>query len=548
MSSREVLTELAMLAFAAATPILAAELPGEKSTVELGDEGIVVLDSGISEEDIEKKPYANYVTECLDLLMEYGTDRYGDHHKPVLVTILDVRSRSCPESPPEQTAHWRGQWRPCFWKPRGSDLLVDQSTVEVFYLLSQLTENRKYSAFADRYLGCVTRMVDDKGFFWWGWHRFYDVFADEMSGSHGNSHEIHVNLPRWERLWRVDEKATRRELEAIWEWHIIDKTTGEFNRHGDGRRGCDFAMSGAEFIYAFSFLYAKTNHPVWLERAELIANYLWQSRNRRTNLIPNRPNAGKIRFDGGHLDTSVTGLLCYYLLKSYELTDAEAFRDQAVAYLAAYDRYGYDPSTKRFWGSLTLDGKPVQGPRVQGGYAQYEPRGHVDLWEPYQLGYEFPIYTAQAYAYAYQVTDDRKLLDAAVRWADWIRHCPPSEGCLAENAWYERYAGLFAPHGTFADMYGRTISLFIHLYALTGQQSYLNDARRMAREAVSRLYYKGLLRGHPAKPFYSSVDGVGYLLYALLQLDRVLEKPESIVGAKAIPLGDSRGTINFDNW
>ncbi len=548
MFSREVLIEFVMLAFAGTMLATAGEPRAGKSTGKFSDEGIIVLDSGIAEADVEKRPYADYVTECVDLLMEYGTDRYGEHDRPVLVTILDVRSRSCPESPPEQTAHWRGQWRPCFWKPRGADLLVDQSTIEVFYLLSQLTENRKYSAFADRYVRCVTRMADDKGFFWWGWHRFYDVFADEVSGSHGNCHEIHVNLPRWERLWRVDEEATRRELEAIWEWHVVDKATGEFNRHGDGRRGCDFAMSGAEFIYAFSFLYAKTNGPVWLERAELVANYLWQSRDRQTNLIPNRPNAGKTRFDGSHLDTSVTGLLCYYLLKSYELTDAEVFRDQAVAYLAAYDRYGYDPSTKRFWGSLTLDGKPVPGPRVQGGYEQYEPRGHIDLWEPYQLGYEFPIYTAQAYAYVFQVTGDRKLLDAATRWADWIRRCPPSEGCLAENAWYERYAELFAPHGTFADMYGRTISLFIHLYALTGEQSYLSDAQRTAREAISKLYYRGLLRGHPAKPFYSSVDGVGYLLYALLQLDRVLENPDAVVGAKAIPLGDNRGTINFDNW
>lgn len=246
MFSRELPTGFTMLAFAAATPIFAAELQGDKPTGEFVDEGIVVLDSGISEEDVEKKPYADYVTECVDLLMEFGTDRYGEHHKPVLVTILDVRSRLCPESPPENTSHWRGQWRSCFWKPHGSDLLVDQSTVEVFYLLSELTENRKYA--------------------------------------------------------------------------------------------------------------------------------------------------------------------------------------------------------------------------------------------------------------------------------------------------------------TFADMYGRTISLFIHLYALTGEQSYLRDARRTAREAVSRLYYKGLLRGHPAKPFYSSVDGVGYLLYALLQLDRVLENPDAVVGAKAIPLGDNRGTINFDNW
>ena len=55
--------------------------------------------------------------------------------------------------------------------------------------------------------------------------------------------------------------------------------------------------------------------------------------------------------------------------------------------------------------------------------------------------------------------------------------------------------------------------------------------RTPLREAVARLYYKGLFRGHPAKPFYSSVDGVGYLLYALLQLDRVLANPKAVVGA-----------------
>ena len=36
------------------------------------------------------------------------------------------------------------------------------------------------------------------------------------------------------------------------------------------------------------------------------------------------------------------------------------------------------------------------------------------------------------------------------------------------------------------------------------------------------MYYKGLLRGHPCKPYYESIDGVGYLLVALLQLDQVV--------------------------
>ena len=140
------------------------------------------------------------------------------------------------------------------------------------------------------------------------------------------------------------------------------------------------------------------------------------------------------------------------------------------------------------------------------------------------------------------------MLETAIHWADWIRRCPPEKGCLAENAWYERYARFFAPHGTFADMYGRTISLQLHLFALTGDQMHLDDVRRTARQAVSRLYYRGLFRGHPAKPFYCSVDGVGFLLYALLQLDRTLEDPNAVVGAKAIPLGEDRGAMGFDNW
>ena len=506
-----------------------------------------LLDSGIAAEDVEKRPYAEYVTECADALMQYGTDRYGKVHTPLLVTILDVRTRACPEAPPTETSPWRGQFRECFWKPRGADLLVDQSTVEVFHLLTKLTDEKKYAEFADTYLRHAMGLVDDKGFFWWGWHRFYDVFDDEMDGSHGNHHEIHVNRPRWDLLWNVDEAATRRELELIWQWHVVDKQTGEHNRHGDGQKGCDFAMSGAEFIYAFAYLYAKSGDGDWLNRAKLVADYHWRSRNPETGLIPNRPNAGEKRFDGGHFDTSISGLLCYYLLKSYELTGEGVFRDQALDYLRAYAKYGYDKDTGKFWGSLLLDGTVEPGPRIREAYAQYEPRGHIDLWEPYQLGYEFPIYTAQVYAYAYHLTRDEEMLSTARKWADWLRRSTPSRDCIA-GAWYDRYARVFAPHGTYADMYGRAISFFIHMYALTGEEPYLADARRYAREAVSKLYYKGLLRGHPAKPYYCSVDGVGYLLYALLQLDRALACKEDLPGSKAIPLRKKGETIAFDSW
>jgi hypothetical protein len=41
-------------------------------------------------------PYAHYVRECLEVLIEHGTDRYGQVHAPILMNILDVHTRECP--------------------------------------------------------------------------------------------------------------------------------------------------------------------------------------------------------------------------------------------------------------------------------------------------------------------------------------------------------------------------------------------------------------------------------------------------------------------
>ena len=38
------------------------------------------------------------------------------------------------------------------------------------------------------------------------------------------------------------------------------------------------------------------------------------------------------------------------------------------------------------------------------------------------------------------------------------------------------------------------------MYANTGDEIYLPDDRNMAQQAVNKLYYKGLFRGHSAWP------------------------------------------------
>ena len=102
--------------------------------------------------------------------------------------------------------------------------------------------------------------------------------------------------------------------------------------------------------------------------------------------------------------------------------------------------------------------------------------------------------------------------------------------------------------GTYAGKYGRTISFFLHLYILTGERPYLEKARNFADEAIQKLNYKGLFRGHPAKPYYEAMDGVGYLLYALLELDQVLKDPAKVVVDKKILLGTQQFPMPLDNW
>jgi hypothetical protein len=493
------------------------------------------------------KTYVDYVIECADALIEHGTDRYGPKKTPILVSILDVESRTCPERPEMLDAPWRvvrNERR----NPAGANLLPDQAMLRTFLLLSEATGDARFASFARGYVAySLKHLVDDKGFLWWGWHRHYDVHQDRMVGHLGNHHEIHaIHKIDWDLLGSVDPDAVRREIEAIWRWHVIDKKTGEINRHGDGKKGCDFAMSAGAYIEAFAYLYAQTKDQAWLDRARLLADYYWARRHPATGLLPDRPNAGTKRFDGGSCVTSLPGLYCQSLLVASERTGDASFRNQAVAYLKAWTRYASDRKTGTFWGALRLDGTPIPGPRVGGGYAQYEPRGLLDLWEPYVAGYQYAVYTAQAYAGAFHATQESAFLNTATCFADWIDRTPPGT-VETEKTWYSAFSGGFGRKGAHAGKYGRAVSFFIHLHLLTKEDRYVQSARRVADEAIAKLCHKGLFRGHPSKPYYEAIDGVGYLMYALLQLNELLRDPQAALSRREIRVGKTGTPMPLDN-
>lgn len=513
-----------------------------------------------------QRSYLSYVQECMDTLIQFGSDRYGAVNAPVLVSILDVRTRDCPEVPEALDEAWRTQRRGRR-SPGGSNFFFDQATLDTMLLISGATGDEKYSDFAKAYMSWAMQNLTDtrsghEGTFWWGWHYFYDVFTDtkkafvnsETPGSQSAYHEIHESQSiDWEKMWDLNPVAVQTEIEMIWNWHVVDKATGRVNRHDvitPSTIGFDFSMSAASYVKAFAFLHSKgVGGGVWLTRAKLLTNYYWNARNTTTNLFPEAPYAeGTNRFDKVRFTTAAAGLHTHGLLEAFELTGDPIFRDRALAYLKAYALYGYDSATGKFWGSLQLNGTAVQGPRVTDptDYAASEPRGHLDCCQPYVAGYEYPIYAAMAFAYGYQITGSAELLTAARRFATFIDANMPPEQSLV-NSTYATYSTEYAPHGTYAATYAHIVSFFVNMYVLTGEQAFLDKAKARADDAISKLYFNGLFRGHPAKPYYENIDGVGFLLYALVQLHAVQENPARAVSEKSILLG-SEVQVKLNNW
>ena len=246
------------------------------------------------------------------------------------------------------------------------------------------------------------------------------------------------------------------------------------------------------------------------------------------------PGLGASRWDGTHCFTTIPGPHAALLLRCYESTGEVYFRNIALAYLRAYDQYGYDAGAGTFHAMLELDGTPVPGEPKGAGYDAYKPTGYVDMWGTVWSAYEFPLHAAQTYMLGYELTDegsggDPDLLAAALRWAGVIeRNLPTAVGRRWKDELEAALPLVIKTGGTYAENYGRTISFFVHLYHATGNQHYLQVAELVGREAVRKLYVNGMFKAHPAKPYYETADGVGLLLMALLELDAV---PERLFGA-----------------
>ena len=480
--------------------------------------------------------WKDYVQKSLETIIEKGTDRYGRIHTPLFMDIIDVYTLNAPEKPAVLDDRIRTEDRPHHGRRTagGSNLWLDQPTLKTMYLYSEISGDPKYAQGADAYIDYVLKnCVKSNGMIYWGSHSYWNGYTESLGGD--GAHETLIKLADWENMYRINPQAVKKEIDGFWKYHVQDKETGRTNRHDSPGSG-DFAFSSGSFIIGFCFMYSITREQHYLDKAHILTEWHYSHRSKETGLIPESPwgaeqgEKGNLYWNGEHMFTQVTGCYAAQLLRSFELTGDPVFRDRAIEYIKAYEKYGWDEKARNYYAMIRFrDGKPVVA--FDASRAAHErpftPIGYVNVWRTIMYTFEFPLVAAQASVYAYELSDkgngrhDPELLTIAKHWAEVIeKNLPPKQGRRFKDLMEIAMPELKKTGGTYAENYGRAISFFVQIYRATNDKHYLDVAESLAKEAVEKLYVNGLFKGHPAKPYYQANDGVGYLLWALMELDK----------------------------
>lgn len=503
--------------------------------------------------------YAKKVQITLDTLLKYGTDRYGKVHSPLFASNLDVESLTCQKDvkvyyvsgPRILGARLKRR------SPGGSNQYFDQHTFKAMQEMTRRTGNPAYlkaAVDATEYMLNHTETRTTKMPVLGG-HTYWDLYQDlleyqgkELGPEHKYyKHDFHEfwNWPlAWDIFWQADPKSAKRYANQIWKYHVCRKETGETNRH-DAHCGLSFTFMVGNFIEAWSWAYEKTGIPKFRDHCELVTNFHWSTRNKDTNLIIPAGKRGR-RGDQQNA-TSMLPVFAYHVIDAGRRVDSPQMVERGKAILEAYAKYSYDKDKGAFYASMAMDGKPnspdIKRKLVLG--QETLPKGYQAIWQPYVGYHELPLVSAQVYGWAALKVDKKKYLPVALNWGDlivkawndrygafdsWQEYKTALAADQALMQKYEQGGYIYqAPYGIFADHYGRVIQFALNLYELTNDKKWQDFAVEVADAACKELETEKIFVGHVEKrDFYENSDGVGILLYALLQLQNSLEGKEQL--------------------
>lgn len=471
--------------------------------------------------------YLFYITSHLDRLIKTGTDLYGEKKTSMWMSSIDIATGGYPENDSHRDVDIKKADiaipKGCDLRagkrvyrnidaPKGCSLYWDQPLIVSAYTVAKITKQDKYCKAADEYIkDFLEKCVAENGIFLWGNHYYYDAFIDctvwfesdeepkicDMKNEAGRLHEIRPISPAWETFWRISPEATERCIRTIGEKHLFDAQKGGFNRHADEKQGCAFLEAGGILLEALCWLFNKTGDSSLVDKALKIAEYSWSYRNPMVGLPENNPTES--RWDK-YVCTTEVGLWARCLLRAYELSKVSRFAEIAEGAIGSYLRFGYSAEKDTYYGRLSVkDGKPM----VDNRETIYQPGDYTDIWEPLFPIHDYPMTLAESCLGLYRLTGEDIYKVAIDRWAGIIEKAMPARSGI----------------GAYAEHYGRCIHFLAGAAILVEKPEYKTLAKSLAQEAVNVLFYKGMFRGHSGEDRYDAVDGVGFLMLALIYLE-----------------------------
>jgi hypothetical protein len=285
------------------------------------------------------------------------------------------------------------------------------------------------------------------------------------------------------------------------ERHVFDAETGGFNRHADGRRDHAFLESGGILVESLAWLSARKAEegkpePSLGQLARRIARWSFGHRCEETGLVPVNPTGGRWDAD---VCTSEIGLWAGCVLQAASLLGDDALANLAADAVAAYLRAAWDDDRKRYAGQVRIDdGQPLD-PKAE---TPYQPGRWADPWNARFPTHDTALSLAQACVELYRRTGKPAFGLATQRWARLIRAHPPQD----------------ADDGVYAESLGRAVQFLLEAADALDDDALEDQADALADWAVAALWRDGMFAGHTAKTRCESVDGVGYLLLALIRL------------------------------
>lgn len=468
------------------------------------------------------KSYHEMVRRHFDRVLEVGADAYGKDQSALWLASIDlIEGGQNEQVEPKSRRVYRR-----IHAPRGSNLYWDVPLLVAAYRVSDISGDDAYARGAD---ACVKAFLErcvseENGLFMWGNHIWYEVFADQHERIGHWSYEARPMPIPWDVFWRQAGGTSERCIRSMGKFHIMDEQTGFFDRHASAKDVVNkptekemkefypFIESGAVVVESLCWLANKnpSDREQLIGSAKKVAQFCAKHHGETTGIIRNQGN--RDRWDYHHGTTEV-GLWANCLLRAAELSGDDSFAEIPQAGLLAFLKYGWDEKAGKYYGSISVDdGSPLQPEKVDP--YPYMPDYHSDIWEPLFPIHDYPMAMGEACIAYYERTGREEYRQAIERLVEHIRNSIPAR-FLSERH------GTEWVDGAYAASYGSCIHFLSKAAATLEKPEYRSLAEQLAAEAVDHLYIPevGAFRSHPGDDTADSVDGLGVLFLALMELE-----------------------------